>query len=138
MFGINTMRGNYSGIFIFFDLIIFIIPSGIILNLFPIDYSLVAFKVQQATVFWFSFLIIVSMMLFYFTLFVISSLSKKYFYLKIYNEDANKYNIKFFTQLCCILCLCGIIFCWIVFGIGHSFFLAIKNDVSIGVLRGEI
>lgn len=138
IFGISLKTGNYLGFFIFYDLMMFIIPSSILLNLFPIKDFWVAFKVQQERVFWIAFIILISMLMFFITLKAISFISKKYLFLGLYEKNINSKNIKYFVRISIITCLLAIVFAWIVFGVGHSFSSSIINDISVSILRAEI
>lgn len=138
VFGLSPRTGNYVGFFMFYNLIMFIIPSSIFLNLFPITGFWVAFKVEQESVFWITYLILISMFLFFLALKIISITSKNYLYLRKIDTNVNKYNIKFFMWFTTSICLLTIIFVWIFMGVGHSFSLAITNDLSLSTIRSEL
>lgn len=138
IFGISLRTGTYLGFFIFYDLMMFVVPSSILLNLFSIKDFWVAFKVQQESVFWITFLILISMLMFFITLKAISLISKKYLFLGLYEKNINSKNIKYFVRICIIICLLAILFTWIFFGVGHSFSSSIINDISVSILRSEI
>ena len=138
VFGVSSDKGEYSGFFIFYQLLMFIIPSSIILNIFDISDFWVAFKVKQESVFWISILIIFSMLLYFICLSMFSRMLPKFF--KIYNVNLNKNSprILIFNRLCLLVCIILITLIWLGLGIGHSFSLAIIDNVSISGLRHSI
>jgi hypothetical protein len=140
VFGVSPNTGNYLGFFIFYGLIVYIVPSTILLNLYPIENFWVAFQVKQKSVFWISILIILSISFFYISLKILSKVNKKYLYLYKYNKENINLakNVKFFTKTTIIFCLLLIATAWIFYGVGHSFTLSILNDISISILRADI
>lgn len=140
VFGISLNKGNYLGFFVFYDLIIYIIPSVLLLNYFPIDNFWVAFKVKQNTIFYISILIIFLMCLYFFMLKRLAIINNKYFILKSYIplQSYQEKKIKVFLFLSIIVCIVMILLFWTLLGIGHSFSLSFLNDVSISELRFDI
>lgn len=139
VFGISLKTGNYLGFFLFYNLIIYVIPSSILLNLYPVKDFWVAFKVQQDSVFWITFLILISMCAFLLTLKIFSLFNNRYLNLKLlYKNNIEIIHLKYFLRLTILICLIMIISIWIFFGIGHSFSLSIVNDISVSDIRLEI
>ncbi len=137
VFGVDFGRANYLGFFVFYDLVIYIIPSIILLNTIPIENFWVAFKVKQVSVWWISLLAISSMFLFYLTLIFISKTSNKYFMLGDLQKTFNN-NGRLFVRLSLLVSVLAIILIWVFIGVGHSFTLSFMDEVSISTLRSEI
>lgn len=137
IFGINAKSGNYVGFFVFYDLIIYIVPAILLLNIFPIEDFRVAFKVKQETVFWISSLILISLLVFYITLKILSGVNRRYFYLFPYTLSKNT-NIQNFIRITVFISLSLILFAWLFYGVSHAFTTSFISDISISTLRSEI
>ena len=137
IFGINAKSGNYVGFFVFYDLIIYIVPAILLLNIFPIEDFRVAFKVKQETVFWISSLILISLLVFYITLKILSGVNRRYFYLFPYTLSKNT-NIQNFIRITVFISLSLILFAWLLYGVSHAFTTSFISDISISTLRSEI
>ncbi|WP_417365320.1 hypothetical protein [Flavobacterium beibuense] len=138
IFGVNIRKGDYLGFFVFYNLIIYIIPSVLLLNSFPISSFWVAFKVKASSVLWISIMIIIVMFCFYWTLYFISKFKPKYYYINSIDGSFVNEHGRRFVKLSLVLCLFLISYAWLFNGVGHSFTLSFMDDVSISTLRSEI
>lgn len=136
VFGINRRTGNYLGFFVFYDLVIYIIPSLLLLNLFPIEDFWVAFKVKQDSIVGISLLVVVSMILYFISLKILSRGSQKLFIVN--NEKlmvSNNKRITSFFRLVIVICVLLMLGSYVIFGIGHSFSMSFASETSISSLR---
>ncbi|WP_298769017.1 hypothetical protein [uncultured Shewanella sp.] len=133
--GIMPNRGGYPGFFIFYQLVMYIVPSSLLLNYYNISSFWVAFKVQQDSVFWISVLVICSILLFYLSIALFTRFLPKYFMFSQIENIKNEKDILIFNRLCILVCLSTIFYLWFVLGVSHSFSLAIYSDESLSSLR---
>lgn len=139
VFGINLGVGDYSGFFVLYQLLVYVFPAVIVLNILNIDNVWVAFKVQQESVLWISMLILFSVLLFIITLGVLSRLFSRYLLLK--EKDQNPTLVPKgidFVRTSILFSLFLIVLSYVFFGVGHSFSAAIISGESISSLRFSI
>jgi hypothetical protein len=136
VFGISLTRGQYTGFFIFYDFLVFILPSTLLLNFYPIESFWVAFKVKQSVVFYVSVIILSSYSLLILLLFFFYKLKPSFFiYEEVYlvPNDVKVYRRFVFYNL--LMSLLLIFFVWLFYGVGHSFSLSIFSNENIGIAR---
>ncbi len=135
VFGINLKTGNYLGFFIFYDLIIYVIPSTLLLNYFLIEKFWVAYKVKQDSIIFISILITVLLLVYFLILKFISKTNNKYF--KVYNVEENL-NVRYignFLNISLFFCFTLMLISWLFYGVGHSFLISINSEINISSLR---
>lgn len=136
VFGISLSKGVYPGFFFFWDYFVFIIPSCILLNVYPIEHFWVSFKVNQELVFWISVLVLITYLIFLFVIFMVSCASKKNFF---YDEPVltyrNEEGYRLFVYYTVLVTLLLIFIVWIILGIGHTFTLSVFFDVNVSEHR---
>lgn len=139
IFGFSLKRGNYLGFFILYTLVIHIIPAVILLNLFPIKFFYVAYKVQQSSIYWISMMILLSVFLLYFSLFfwkkVIGGCNFTY---DISCKIVNERRIRLFVLISLVCCIILMIIAWSSFHIKHAFLSAIFENQSVSIFRTRI
>lgn len=136
VFGINRNKGNYLGFFLFYDLMVYVLPSLLLLNSLAIDNFWVAFKVKQDSVFWISLVIIASLFFFFISLKFIANFDNRTFkpsYQKFEIDNLKRPSVFFLIAV--VFCLVLIIFSYLVFNVGHSFSLSLISDESISSIR---
>lgn len=139
MFGVSFKSGHYPGFFVFYNFFIYIVPSSILLNLYPIENFWVAFKVKQEVVFSTTLLVLLSYLLMVFVLFLIAKALPKYF--KYETPVLNYSDIvtyQKFVVFSVIFSLLLIVVAWLGFGTGHSFIKSISLEQSISQARMEL
>jgi len=138
VFGVQPNKGDYSGFFILYQILMYIVPSSIFLNLFEISDFWVAFKVEQDSVFVISLLILFCMISYYFFIAIFTRLFPLYCKLNDLPYTSKLKNAVTFNRLSLLACLFLICIAYFIFGIGHSFSTALAGDVSVSGLRHEL
>ncbi|WP_412486423.1 hypothetical protein [Shewanella chilikensis] len=139
VFGMSLQKGHYPGFFFFYEFIVFIVPSSVLLNIYPIEDFWVAFKVKQEMVFSTTLIILLSYSLMVFILFLIARAAPKYFrYEKpvLSSSDINTYQK--FVVFSVVFSLLLIVVAWLFFGTGHSFIKSFSLGQSISQARLEL
>lgn len=137
VFGFSVTSVNYTGFYIFYSLVVHVLPSSILLNMFSIERFWVAFKVEQESVLWITCLILWAVFTFIFCLYIISRLSVSYF--KLYDIVTHQnQNTLFFVNIIILFCFALIYILWLCKGVGHSFLLSFLSGESISLYRHKI
>ena len=132
VFGIDLANGHYSGFFILYNFLISILPSALLLNTFQISNFYVAFKVKQDVVFFVTILILVSYFFYIFLLWIFYQIFPRFlrFEFPVLSLEQILLYRKFVVYSVVFL-LFLILFVWLVFGIGHTFAVAIALDQNL-------
>lgn len=136
VFGVSLQKRQYSGFFFFYNFIVFIIPSSILLNIYPIETFWVAFKVDQGKVFFTTIVVLLSYFLMLLVLFFVYRLQPKYFRYEspeLNCKDMGTY--RRFVIYSVFASIVLIVLVWLILGVGHAFFISFTLDQSISQAR---
>lgn len=139
VFGISFDKGCYPGFFVFYAFLVFIAPSAILLNLYPIEHFWVAFKVKQEVVFWVTVIVLLSYMLFIFNIWFVTRLFPRQFlfeFPELSSKDIT--TCRKFVYLSVFFAFCLILFAWLFSGAEHSFLFSIISGQGISQSRMEL
>ncbi|HFG1877171.1 TPA: hypothetical protein ACGF2C_002037, partial [Vibrio cholerae] len=139
IFGMSFKNGHYPGFFLFYDFVIYIVPSSILLNFYPIENFWVAFKVKQEVVFSTTLIVLLSYLLMIFVLSLITRVLPRYFeYERPYLSSSDTKIYQKFVVFSVVFSIALIVVAWLVFGTGHSFIKSISLEQSISQARMEL
>lgn len=138
IFGLSFKNQSYHGFFILYPIILSIVPSVLLLNTFPITDFWVAFKVKQDSVFYISIIIIISYIFFLLILYFVSRIYPRYFFISTDYDSPCKKKYILVVRFVISFSLIIILLLWFIFGQGHSFSLAIMDNVSVSTFRMTI
>ncbi|GEM_PF-6792962 len=138
VFGISFQKGHYAGFFVFYTFLVFIAPSAILLNIYPIEHFWVAFKVKQEVVFWVTVVVLLSYMFFIANLWFIKRLFPKRFIFE-YPElsNADKITYRKFVYCSVFFAISLMVLAWFR-GAEHSFMSSVISGQGVSQSRMEL